>query len=85
MYTDFMDQDITVHTENGSKYRGILRAVDLGDLLKFEVGIDTFYINARVIYAVTVHGISPVSIVNTSDGSNDVRDKDAEHRQSYGV
>lgn len=61
MYSDLIDQDITVHSEHGGKYRGILRDVDSDSLLKFEVGIDTFYINARVIYAVTVHGISPVA------------------------
>lgn len=60
MYSDFIDQDITVHTENGKAYRGILRAVE-PDVLTFEVGIDTFYINVRVVYAVTRHGISPVA------------------------
>jgi hypothetical protein len=59
MYTDLIDQDITVHAENGNKYRGILREVNEDGFLRFEVGIDIFYIGVHVIYAVTVHGMSP--------------------------
>lgn len=58
LYSDLIDQDITVHSENGSKYRGILREVNSDGFLKFEVGIDTFYIGVHVLYAVTVHGMS---------------------------
>ena len=57
LYSDLVGQDITVYAENGEKYRGVLSTVEDG-ILKFEVGIDTFYIGAQVIYAVTVHGIS---------------------------
>ena len=60
-YSDLIDQDITVYSENGNKYRGILRSVDDDGILKFEVGIDTFYIGVGVLYAVTVHGMSPVT------------------------
>lgn len=61
-YSDFLDQDITVHSEYGHSYRGVLRAVHESDgLLEFEVGIDIFFIRADIVYAVTVHGISAVA------------------------
>jgi hypothetical protein len=59
LYSDLIGKDITVYSEFGSNYRGILRSVinDPG-ILEFEVGIDIFYIRVDAVYAVTEHGIS---------------------------
>lgn len=53
-FTDFLDKDITVHTDT-HKYRGILVDVLVG-VLAFKAGIDSFYIDANKVVAVTVHG-----------------------------
>jgi len=62
-YTDFMNKDITVHTET-HKYRGVLvdvvtserQGTTISCVLAFEVGVDKFYMDATKIIAVTVHG-----------------------------
>lgn len=53
-FTDFLDKDITVHTDS-YHYRGVLVEVLVG-LLHFKKGVDDFYIDASKIAAVTVHG-----------------------------
>lgn len=59
-YSDLIDTDITVYSEFGDKYRGILRKIHESDgILEFEVGIDKFFVRADRLYALTVHGISP--------------------------
>ncbi len=62
-FEDFLDKDITVHTE-GHKYRGVLHGIRTTErqgmsdpnILVFEMGVDLFYLDAHKVIAVTVHG-----------------------------
>lgn len=57
-YDSLLDKDITVFTEYGSRHRGTLRVIHTNEeLLEFEVGVDTLFVNPKTIYAVTVHGV----------------------------
>jgi hypothetical protein len=53
-FTNFLDKDITCHTDN-HKYRGVLVDVLVG-VLALKMGVDDFFIDASKIIGVTLHG-----------------------------
>lgn len=58
----FFGKDITVHTEHGSEYRGVLKALSEAGVLRFDVGIDALFIKAESIYSLVEHGESKASV-----------------------